>query len=567
MKTIFAGCLTITVIIPIAVIGALALFVPALLERLAWYAAIGFGTITVLVLGAVASWMQNRHERRERTYIDGALPLMKRRRHIWRSDIPRPLAVWSFLNGEEFHIDPNRMVSAAWSFDALGRVSEVEPAAGWAAQREYNAQVEGTNVARAFAQGDDSRNHLFGRDSMPVRIPARALMPRVERHQLTGPVENDEIEGTFAPVAVPFGDAVRSNTATAFALGQSPNGIVRWDVERSPHIRVHGQTQGSGKTNVIKTIALGAVRQGIHVIVLDRRGFKDWSDYRSHVEFVDNRKSGAFSGTMRQICDLYRERDEQLGIHGASNLAELPNAPARLFVVVSEFGTVCRDATITGEMEETLPLLKSIMSEAGATGVHLIFEDQVVNRNWPRELRGNADPVTGYLPEDTAKAGGYGRAWGLDAYEFHFDGQRFRSWDMRVEAPRLLASIAPDVEIVIDVRSLVRSVDNIVSPPKTPEIIFVPNERTPNEPSATDLQRMVWAWRDASPAGTQADLRREFTERGIEIARSWAHDCWHKWPGASLAEQLMAQGISLADVRVRGNERIGIDISHDGAER
>lgn len=46
----------------------------------------------------------------------------------------------------------------------------------------------------------------------------------------------------------------------------------------------------------------------------------------------------------------------------------------------------------------------------------------------------------------------------------------------------------------------------------------------------TDL-RMVWAWRDANPDGTQAELREEFAEREIEITRSWVHTCWHKWPG------------------------------------
>ena len=43
------------------------------------------------------------------------------------------------------------------------------------------------------------------------------------------------------------------------------------------------------------------------------------------------------------------------------------------------------------------------------------------------------------------------------------------------------------------------------------------------------LQRTVWQWREANPNGTQADLRKEFAERGIEISRGYVHECWHQW--------------------------------------
>ena len=61
-------------------------------------------------------------------------------------------------------------------------------------------------------------------------------------------------------------------------------------------------------------------------------------------------------------------------------------------------------------------------------------------------------------------------------------------------------------------------------------------EREPVKPGTTDLQAAVWSWRDAYPAGTQAQLRAAFAEAGIEIARSWAHDCYHGWGADRLAK-------------------------------
>lgn len=548
------GCIFAPIIaITVAALAVWFSLTPTDKDTLGYYASMGcwsaVGLAAAAVLIAIRAW-RDRVEAEKLKMTDGAFRMREERRRRWDDKLPFHLAVYSALVGEKILIDLNRTVGPVVVIDAFGNVREPEPAAGWAAQGVYNAQVEATNVARAIAQGDDSRNNWFGRDSAPARIPARTLATR-QPAQLPGPTDDDIVDGTFAPVAVPFTEAVRSNTPTTFALGQSDQGVVRWDVESAPHIRVHGQTQGSGKTNVIKTIVAAAILQGVHVIILDRRGFKDWSDYRRHVEFIDNRKPGAFAGTMKQLTDIYRERDEALGQAGASNLADLPNAPARLFVVVSEFGTACREAKASGEMSEALPLLKSIMSEAGATGVHMIFEDQAINHNWPPELRGNAQPITGYLPEDAAKAGGYRLAHHLKPYHFHMEGVCFKTWDMKAEAPRLLAPVPANERTAIDVRSFVRSVPPADSAQKTQENIFTPTERTPNAPSSTDLQRMVWAWRDVNPNGTQAELRKEFSDRGIEIARSWAHECWHKWRESAVdtpltgAEQLAAMGISL----------------------
>mgnify|MGYP000997235086 CR=1 FL=1 len=50
-----------------------------------------------------------------------------------------------------------------------------------------------------------------------------------------------------------------------------------------------------------------------------------------------------------------------------------------------------------------------------------------------------------------------------------------------------------------------------------------------NEP--TDLEALVWAWRDEHPEGTQAELRSDFKRHKIEISKGHVFNCWHSWPG------------------------------------
>lgn len=255
------------------------------------------------------------------------------------------------------------------------------------------------------------------------------------------PLETQAIESK--PVVRSFSDGLLKLTRTTIPLGYTKAGeIVTWDVTQSPHIRVHGKTQGSGKTNLIKQVATGALMAGHHVIVLDRRGFKDWRDFDGKVEFIDNRKAGTFSNVTDQVKTLYQNRDRVLGQHGAGNIEDLPKKYRRVFLVIAEFGTACREAA-EEELGKVVSDLKTIMSEAGATGVHLVYESQVVNHDWPRELRGNGDPICGYLPEDTSKAGGYSYAYELKPYEFHYDGERFLTWDMKKYAWQVLQAVPP----------------------------------------------------------------------------------------------------------------------------
>ena len=96
-----------------------------------------------------------------------------------------------------------------------------------------------------------------------------------------------------------------------------------------------------------------------------------------------------------------------------------------------------------------------------------------------------------------------------------------------------------------------------------------PNAPQPNAepPGPTDLQAAVWAWRDAHPAGAQAEMRADFAARGIDIARGYAHECWHKWPGQPTRIDLStdagraAFAVLATAARLPSGDRLGTDIT------
>lgn len=417
----------------------------------------------------------------------------------------------------------NGKLDVVASTHGIAPESQVEYARGsWGVQGSVARKGRGMSIGEArFASGEFH--------ARAQKEKERAEMMREKRLAVTA----KPVAALPAPkVEISAMDGFAYATDTQLPMGFTDSGkVVCWDVEQSPHVRVHGKTQGSGKTNLIKIIAAGALRAGHAVIVLDRRGFKDWAAFSDCAEMIDNRQSGVFACVASQVETFYRDRDAQLGRAGVGNLAALTGDHRRVFVIVAEFGTACRSQE-EHHLLAVVNSLKNIFSEAGATGVHLVFEDQIVNRSWPRELRGNADPITGYLPEDAAKGGGYAKAHELDPYQFHYEGERFRTWDMRQSAIKLLAKVPPLQSNIIDigsVRSFVRSVDNHKKSVEINEKQIVFAERT-NERTAwtpTELQALVWKWRAANPNGQQADMRRDFSERGIQISRGYAHQCWH----------------------------------------
>ena len=52
----------------------------------------------------------------------------------------------------------------------------------------------------------------------------------------------------------------------------------------------------------------------------------------------------------------------------------------------------------------------------------------------------------------------------------------------------------------------------------------------------TELQEAVWRWRDMYPKGSQAQLRTAFADAGIDISKTYADECWHRWASERMAQ-------------------------------
>jgi hypothetical protein len=388
----------------------------------------------------------HRHRHRLQRPVDGAFALQRFRRRRWDRTSPAWLALLKWLIGEPVLYNPKVAVSAVVVNEFEEGVVEVEPEGGWERQLLVRLAVEKTNALRAMYPGDDVRRDRYGALSGSPHMQAGGFKALVdERKPPLLPPVGQVIDGTATPLRLTFAQALAGNTAVAFAVGQDvrTGEVVRWNLERHPHVRFHGTTQGSGKTNLAKHLLIGLVRQGAHGVVLDRRNFKNFSELRGYAECIPTNDPRRFVAALQRLCEVYQGRDRLLGAQGAADITQLEKPLPRYAVLLCEFGSLCEVAQAEGLLDQALLPLSLIMREAAATGIHLLFEDQTTQKGlWPRAVKANAGAVfTGYLPLNEGQAGGYHHAHKLGQYEFHYDGHILKGWDLQAEAPAVLRTL------------------------------------------------------------------------------------------------------------------------------
>lgn len=437
----FAFCMTLIV--------ALGVWRPTQLDQamtfVGWYlvALLGIGLAALMAGGvilAVAVWRKSKLvSLRQR---DGAFPLQRIK----------------LRDGGVLYFNPNQTVGAATVIHPTHGLMEIEPAAGWEQQTLVRLAVERTRQLQAIFPGDDVRTNRNGAQSQMPKFPGWKVLAEERNRQplLPAPREIEVTPEEYSVEPEPVrlytpAEGLQQNAPTRLVLGQTDGGeIVRWDVTASPHLRVHGKSQGAGKTNLIRSVAASALRMGHHVIVCDRRRFKDWPEFNGRAELIDVRDPKRFAVVAQRLAEIYQERDALLGQQGAANIGQLRDAPQRVVVVVAEFGALCAQAQADGVLESMLHPLTQVLREAGAAGVHVVIEDQVVDQRWPRGISTNAEPVTGYLPVNYGAAGGYYHADKLPPYTFHFGGIVFKSFDMSREVGDALHTVRPLATPLID---------------------------------------------------------------------------------------------------------------------
>lgn len=430
-----------------------------------------FGIVALIVVGVLLWWWMARQAHEHLRMRDGAWALQ-----IYQ-ELPLTMRIINWLLGRSSPVTVYDHNLNPTPHAVIYRGVHIPEAS--TAQMAYAHEQEKANRVRGAITGDAARSLPWGGGdarSIPNSATGKFISGAWDKQpkQLPAPVDAPLLAAPPGRVWKPE-DALNLNTRTKLALGATADGaIVKWDMLDAPHLRFHGKTQGSGKTNALQTVAAGAARTGAHVIIMDRRRFKDWSDFAGKAEFVDTRDPRQFVAAVQRLRDVYQERDGVLGSHGVPNIASLEDPPQRLVVVISEFGALCATSQAEGVLEDALHPLQLIMREAGATGVHVLIEDQVVDQRWPRGISTNAEPVTGYLPINYGSAGGYYHAHKLAPYTFHYQGATFGTWHMAPVLAVLLRNVRPVVAPVIDgsaIRSGVsESVSSDVFPSVSPEV-------------------------------------------------------------------------------------------------
>ena len=410
-------------------------------------------SMAVLIVAAVLLWVFLRQRHEANRQRDGAFPL----REYWLE--PWTKRLWNLLTGK-----PSARViydqNAAMSHAAViaGGVWVAEPPAGWDRQLAYLSDVERTRRVQATIAGDAVLGNPFVALERGIGGVANAATGRLVAGAYDKPVEPSTFVDPQPPVpqlsAGPLtaAEAVSNSTPTAVVMGQTDRGeLVRWNLETTPHLRFHGMTQGSGKTNAIQTVTAGALATGAHVVICDRVQFKDWADFDGRAEFVDTADPAQLADACARLYNIYLGRTEQLRAASAKNIAQ-HGGMQRIVVVISEFGAqmaAARDEKLQRQVEYPLTQLARL---AGSTGIHLVAEDQVIER-WPRGMAGNFWPVIGRMPAYAGQACGYqGRGGGTDtfaSYTFWYEGVMFTTPHMEPMLPAIMRKVGAPKALVM----------------------------------------------------------------------------------------------------------------------
>ena len=410
------------------------------------------GTVALIVV-AVVVWVFMRRVDERNRQRDGAFAL--REYHL----DPLPKRIVKALFGRpspKVILDANAMMThAAMIYQG---VHLAEPPAGWDRQLAYLSDVERTRRVQAAIAGDA----VLGNPLVSLPRGIGGVANAATGRMLAGAYDKQIKPSSFvdanpepARLSAPEltgTDAIEQSRPTSIVMGQTDDGdLVRWNMTQTPHLRYHGMTQGSGKTNAIQTVAAGALATGAHVVVCDRVQFKDWGDFDGRAEFVDTSNPQQLADAAARLYNIYLGRTHMLRQAGAKNAAQ-HGGIQRIVVVISEFGAQMADARAEGIGREVEYPLTQLARLAGSTGIHLVAEDQAVE-NWPRPLIANMSPVIGKMPDHAGQACGYhGRGGGTGAfpsYTFWYEGAMLSTPHMEPALPSIMAQIRPPQALVM----------------------------------------------------------------------------------------------------------------------
>jgi hypothetical protein len=412
------------------------------------------GGMFVVTVGALLAWLLLRQQYERNRQRDGAFAL----REYWLEPWPKRVANWfTGRPSPRAVLDMNANISHAAV--VANTIYTVEPSAGWDRQLAYMQDIERTRRTEAAVPGDGVLGLPWwsdgGRGGVANAPTARLLAGAYDRQIKPATIDQPAPAPQLpAPDLTPAAALCESRPAS-LVMGQTDSGdLVRWDMRQTPHLRFHGATRGAGKTNAIQTVAAGALVTGAHVVVFDPASLKDWGEFTGRAELVDTTEPQALADGAARLMTIYHNRTRQLAKAGARDVSHMARPPRRIVVVLCEFGAQCELARAEGVMGDIETPLLQLTRKAAATGIHLVIEDQAVER-WPRALSANVAGVAiGRMPLYDAQACGFVPRRGMTTEtlapgQFWFGGLLLRTPHMEPELRTLLASVPAPAQLVM----------------------------------------------------------------------------------------------------------------------
>ncbi|EYR62673.1 hypothetical protein N866_06305, partial [Actinotalea ferrariae CF5-4] len=184
--------------------------------------------------------------------------------------------------------------------------------------------------------------------------------------------------------------APRDRRRLDLLLGADERGSARADlVAEGPHVLVAGTT-GAGKSELLQTLLLSLALTHppaeVAMVLLDYKGGAGFGRTRDlpHVagmvtDLDPVRAARALEGLRTEL----RRREALLAAADVTDVAELPQAPPRLLVVVDEFRALVED------LPEFVPALVRTATQGRSLGVHLVLATQRPSGVVDAQLRAN----------------------------------------------------------------------------------------------------------------------------------------------------------------------------------
>ncbi len=208
--------------------------------------------------------------------------------------------------------------------------------------------------------------------------PLRRVRPEfVTERQLEAARASMEPEGRL-PAVVAWGALARhAETATGLLgvpIGMGETGVVAIDLVGSgPHALVGGTT-GSGKSELLRALALGWAAaeppSAAQLLCIDFKGgatFARLTELPHCVGLVTDLDPVVAQRAMRSLRAELRHRERILSDAGARDLRERPDLLPRLLVLVDEF------ATLTATFPELHGVFADIAARGRSLGMHLVL--------------------------------------------------------------------------------------------------------------------------------------------------------------------------------------------------